>query len=146
MDKETIEVQEAETVTLKEEDTETGEQPQEDAPEPKAEQPEDEATEEPEPTEAALSAEQVDEIFKESGIGEDAKRLLLRPYTDEQQVRDAIAEFKQLIKKLSGSGQPFAQGDSKPAQDKQLTEADRTERYRRIKEKYGLDYPGVEVR
>jgi len=145
MDEKETEVQEAETVTLKEEDTETGEQPQEETPEVESTEPEATEDEPEQPIEAALSAEQVDEIFKESGIGEDAKRLLLKPYTDEQQVRDAISEFKQLIKKLSGSGQPFAQGDSKPAQDKQLTEADRVDRYRQIKQRYGLDYPGVEV-
>ena len=143
-----IEVQEAETVTLREE--ETGEQPQET---PEAEpvestEPTDEApTAEPEdtePAEAALPAERIDEILAESGLGEDARRLLARPYDDEQAVQDAIAEFKRIIKKASGSGQPFAQGATAPAQTTQITEADRIARYKRIKESYGLTYD-VEV-
>jgi hypothetical protein len=136
-------VQEAETVTLREED---GEQPQEPQ-EPEAEiepveEPEAEDEEEP-PTEAALSAEAVNELLKESGLGEDAVRLLsVGAYKDNEAVSDAIAELKRIIKRASGSGQPFAQGNTEPAQEPtQITEADRTERYRRIKQRYGLDYP-----
>jgi hypothetical protein len=139
------EVQEAETVTLREDETETGEQPQEQEPEVEEEETEATDQEDAEPTEAALSAERVDELFKEAEIGEDAARLLTRPYADEQAVKDAIAEFKQLIKKLSGSGQPFAQGATTPVQEtRTLTEADRIARYKGIKEKYGLDYPLAE--
>jgi len=135
-------VQEAETVTLREE--ENGEQPQESPQEPTIEEPEAK-TEEPEPEEAALSAESVNELLKESGLGDDAQRLLIvGAYKDEQAVQDAIAEFKRIIKKASGSGQPFAQGKTEPAQRTEITEADRAERYRKIKERYGLTYD-VEV-
>jgi len=133
---ETEVVQEAETVTLREE--EPGEQPQE-APEAETEQAQAE-TEDTEPAEAALPAERITELLFESGLGEDAQRLLTRPYENEQAVQDAIAEFKRIIKRASGSGQPFAQGATQPAQPQQITEADRVARYRRIKERYGLEY------
>lgn len=133
-------VQEAETVTLRE-DEENGEQPQE-SPE---EQPEA-TTEEPEPVEAALPAESVSELLKESGLGDDAQRLLsVGAYNSEQAVQDAIAEFKRIIKRASGSGQPFAQGKTEPAQQTQISEADRLERYKKIKQRYGLTYD-VEVK
>ena len=143
-----IEVQEAETVTLREE--ETGEQPQEtpeaepvETTEPTDEQPTAEP-EDTEPAEAALPAERIDELLSESGLSEDARRLLARPYDSEQAVQDAIAEFKRIIKRASGSGQPFAQGETAPAQQTTITEADRVARYRRVKERYGLTYD-VEV-
>lgn len=139
-------VQEAETVTLREED-QTGEQPQESPQEPEKTEEPQATTEEPEPAEAALSAGAVSELLKESGLADDAQRLLsVGAYTNEQAVRDAIAEFKRIIKKASGSGQPFAQGASQPAQQTQLTEADRARRYADIKRRYGLDYPLAEVK
>jgi hypothetical protein len=135
-------VQEAETVTLREEVN--GEQPQETPPEPEAVP---EAKTEEQPVEAALSAEQVTELLKESGLGEDAQRLLsVGAYNNEQAVQDAIAELKRIIKKASGSGQPFAQGKTEPAQSTTMSEADRVERYARIKRQYGLDYPIREVK
>lgn len=136
-------VQEAETVTLREE--ENGEQPQEAPPEATEQQPEA-TTEEPEPAEAALPAESVSELLKESGLAEDAQRLLsVGAYNNEQAVQDAIAEFKRIIKKASGSGQPFAQGATQPAQTQQISEADRLKRYADIKRRHGLDYPLAEV-
>ncbi len=137
------EVQEAEVVTLREEE-QIGEQPQEPN-EGETEQTEqieqpDADTEDTEPAEAALPTERVTELLSESGLGEDAQRLLVRPYADEQAVGDAIAEFKRIIKKASGSGQPFAQGATQPARDEPITEADRVKRYQRIKQSYGLDY------
>ena len=134
-------VQEAETVTLREE--ENGEQPLETQTEPEAEP---EATQEEPPAEAALSGERVDELLKESGLGEDARRLLsVGAYNNEQAVWDAIAELKRIIKRASGSGQPFAQGATQPAQREQLTEAERVKRYAEIVKRYGLDYPLAEV-
>jgi len=143
MDKDKEVVQEAETVTLREE--ENGEQPQESPPEPETTE-EPQANDEETPTEAVLSADSVEELLKESGLGEDAQRLLVRPYKNEQAVRDAIAEFKKILKRASGSGQPFDQGASRPAQQTQLTEAERMERYRKTKQRYGLDYPLAEVK
>ena len=72
--------------------------------------------------------------------------MLRRPtYRTEDELQEAIAEFKRVLKEATGSGQPFAQGATEPVQKQKLTEADRAARYRRIKEQYGLDYP-VEVR
>ena len=126
-------VQEAETVTLREEVN--GEQPQETPPEPEAEP---EAKTEEQPVEAALSAEQVTELLKESGLGEDARRLLVvGAYKNEQAVADAVAEFKAIIKRASGSGQPFAQGKTEPAQETKITETDREKRFNEIVTSYG---------
>jgi hypothetical protein len=140
-EQEVVQEAEAETVTLREE--ENGEQPQESPEQP--EQPEA-TTEDTIPEEAALPAERITELLSESGLGDDAQRLLsVGAYNNEQAVRDAIAEFKRIIKRASGSGQPFAQGATQPAQREQLTEAERAKRYREIKQRYGLDYPELEV-
>jgi len=137
-----VEVQEAETVTLREENADPPQEP-EDAQSADGEQ--DQADAEEATPEAACSAERVGELLAESGLGEDARRLLDRPYESEQAVQDAIAEFKRILKRASGSGQPFAQGEPGPAQERQpISEADRQARYKRIKERYGLTYD-VEV-
>jgi len=137
-----VEVQEAETVTLREENADPPQEP-EDAQSADGEQ--DQADAEEATPEAAYSAERVGELLAESGLGEDARRLLDRPYESEQAVQDAIAEFKRILKKASGSGQPFAQGEPGPAPARQpISEADRQARYKRIKERYGLTYD-VEV-
>ena len=132
-EKEKVQESEAETVTLREE--ETGEQPLETQTEPEAEP---EATQEEPPAEAALPDERVDELLKESGLGEDAVRLLsVGAYKSEQAVQDAVAEFKRIIKRASGSGQPFAQGKTEPAQETKITEADREQRFNEIVTSYG---------
>ena len=128
--KEIVQESETETVILSEED-----KPQESP----------EANTEVEAV-AALSNERVTELLTESGLSNDAQKLLTREYDNEQAVQDAITEFKQILKKASGSGQPFAQGDTQPtAQKIELTEADRRKRYASIVKKHGLNYPLTEV-
>jgi len=140
MDEERIEqepVQEAETVTLREEGVDA-EQP-EAAPEAPTEEPQPADAEDDEPE--GVPEAHVDELLKEAGLAEDARRLLARPYADEKAVQDAITEFKRILKEASGSGRPFAQGATQPAQRTEISEADRVARYRRIKERYGRNYP-----
>ena len=137
-------VAEAETVTLREE--ENGEQPQESPQEPETSEEPQATTEDTIPEEAALPAERITGLLSESGLSDDAQRLLsVGAYNNEQAVQDAIAELKRIIKRASGSGQPFAQGATQPAQQTQLTEAERQKRYRDIVARYGLDYPELEV-
>ena len=138
MDKKETEVQEAETVTLREDEEIAGEQPQETESETESTE-DDEATEE---ETTALSADDVTEIFKESGLGEDAIDLLsAREYADEQSVKEAVDQLKQLIKKASGSGQPFAQGATQPVQESTEEREKRgVNDYRAIKEKWGSNY------
>lgn len=139
--------EDAKTVTLREDD-ETTEQPeieteaQDD--EPKADQTEDEPEAEDEETEEnqdALSAESVNGLLAESGLGADAiKMLAARPYQAEQEVTTAIEEMTDMIKRLTGSGQPFAQGQTSPVTVQERTPQEEVEAYRSLKEKWGGRY------
>lgn len=139
----------AKTVTLREDEPETEtEQPEveaQDETEPEADQTEDEPEaedeDETEVEQDALSAESVTGLLAESGLGEDARRLLAaRPYQDEQEVATAIGEMTAMIKRLTGSGQPFAQGASTPVAVQERTPKEEVESYRTIKERWGLRY------
>ena len=141
---------EAKTVTLREDenDAET-EQPTEptaqDDTEPEAtteDEPEAEDKEEEETDEQpVLSAESVTGLLAESGLGTDAINLLAaRPYQTEQDVTAAIGEMTAMIKRLTGSGQPFAQGNTAPTAATPRTPQQEVESYRAIKEKWGLRF------
>ena len=140
---------EAKTVTLREDenDAET-EQPTEptaqDDTEPEAtteDEPEAEDKEEETDEQPVLSAESVTGLLAESGLGTDAINLLAaRPYQTEQEVTAAIGEMTAMIKRLTGSGQPFAQGNTAPTAATPRTPQQEVESYRAIKEKWGLTY------
>jgi len=135
-------------VTLREDDPETDtEQPevtaQDDEPEAEKTDEADDGQDEDETEEEqdALTVESVTGLLAESGLGEDARRLLAaRPYQTEQEVTDAIGEMTAMIKRLTGSGQPFAQGASDPVAVKARTPEEEVKSYRAIKEKWGSTY------
>lgn len=58
-------------------------------------------------------------------------------YDDEAAAKAAIAEATEEVKKLTGSGKVFAQGDTQPVQDKPLSEKDRIVRFNEIMDRVG---------
>jgi hypothetical protein len=58
-------------------------------------------------------------------------------YDSEDAVEAAIAEAVGEVKKLTGSGKPFAQGDTRPAQDRSLSERDKIIRFNKRLEAVG---------
>jgi len=73
-------------------------------------------------TAAALSTERVAELLSESPLSKDAQKILeARVYADEDEIGTAIREMADFVKLVSGAGQPFAQGDTQPAQTETLT-------------------------
>lgn len=121
--------EEAEEQTLEEADDQPAETEQE--------------TEEVEPV--AVLVERVRELLAESGLPEEAQGMLIaRPYENEEQVTAAIAEMRDFIKRVSGSGQPFGLGETQPTQDQPPTpeqlEERKAERFRAIMEREDPGY------
>ena len=141
---------EAQIVTLREDENETEtEQPEaitaQDDAEPEAEpttEPEAEDTDDETDDETpVLAAESVTGLLAESGLGADAIKLLAaRPYQNEQEVNAAIGEMTAFVKRLTGSGQPFAQGKTTAVAVHERTPQEEIASYRAIKEKWGLRY------
>lgn len=131
--------EDAKTVTLREDD-ET-EQPDVEAQDKEPEAEQDEELEAEDTEQEALSAESVNGLLAESGLGTDAIQMLAaRPYQDEQEVQTAIGEMTAMIKRLTGSGQPFDQGRTSPVTAQARTPQEDIDAYRALKEKWGGRY------
>ena len=73
------------------------------------------------------------------------KRLSEAEYEDESALREAILAEVEYVKKLTGSGQPFAQGGSTAPGEEQMSEADYDTAYADILRRHGLHVPQQEV-
>jgi len=69
------------------------------------------------------------------------KRLAEGEYEDESALREAILAEVEYVKKLTGSGQPFAQGGGTAPGEEQMSEADYDTAYDDILRRHGLHVP-----
>jgi hypothetical protein len=109
------------------------------------EQPEQEAQEAETIESAVVPAERITELLAESGLAEDAQAMLAaRPYENEEQIAEAIAEMRDFIKRVSGSGNVFGLGEAQPTQEQPLTlaqlEERKAERFQAIMEREAPGY------
>jgi len=95
------------------------------------------AESEPEPE--PLAKEAVDAALAETNLPQVAKDWVAEGnYADEAQLQEAVQKAVERVKKLTGAGQPFGQGGSKPASEQAMTDDEYDERFQKIQERYHL--------
>lgn len=90
---------------------------------------------------AALPEKKVEEILSESRLPEVSQKRLAEsgPYADENALNSAILTERTYVKKVTGSGRPFAQGGSQTrTQGEEMSEADYDAAYDAILVRHGL--------
>lgn len=95
-----------------------------------------ESESEPEP----LAQEAVEAALAEAKLPQVVKDWVAEgTYADEAQLQEAVKTAVERVKKLTGSGEPFGQGASKPVSEQTMTEAEYDEAWqKRIQEPYHL--------
>jgi len=96
------------------------------------------AESEPEPE--PLAQEAVEAALAETNLPKIAKDWVAEgTYADEAQLQEAVGKAVERIKKLTGSGEPFGQGGSKPLAEQGMTDEEYDAAYQaRIQEHYHL--------
>lgn len=88
-----------------------------------------------------LAESEIKEILTASRLPQQAQgRLAEGQYLDAEAVKAAIEQERAYIKELTGSGKPFAQGETAPT-DAQMSEADYDAAYNDILKRHGLYVP-----
>lgn len=86
-----------------------------------------------------LSEDAVASILSESNLPDPAKeRLTGAEYEDEGAVEAAVQREVDYLKEITGSGEPFAQGQTQPPAEKRIGEADLQKRFDAIDRRHGL--------
>lgn len=93
-----------------------------------------------------LEEAEVEKLLSETNLSiVSRKRLAEGEYEDESALREAIMAEVEYVKKLTGSGQPFAQGGGTAPGEEQMSEADYETAYADILRRHGLYVPQQEV-
>jgi len=92
-----------------------------------------------------LAEAEIKELLEASRLPRQAQeRLTEAKYLDTEALKSAIESERQYIKEITGSGKPFAQGDTAPV-DATMSEADFNAEYDDILRRHGLNVPQREV-
>ena len=96
------------------------------------------AESEPEPE--PLAQEAVDAALAEAALPQVVKDWVAEgTYADDAQLQEAVKKAVERVKKLTGSGEPFGQGSSKPLAEQGMTDEEYDAAYQaRIQERYHL--------
>jgi len=95
---------------------------------------------ESEPESEPLAKEAVEAALAETNLPKVAKEWLAEgTYADEAQLQEAVGKAVERVKKLTGAGEPFGQGGSKPLSEQAMTDEEYDQAYqKRIQERYHL--------
>ncbi len=101
------------------------------------------AGEKPKPEVIYLAEAEIKELLEASRLPKQAQgRLKEGQYLDTEALKTAIESERQYIKELTGSGKPFAQGES-ASTDATMTEAEYEKEYNDIRRRHGLQVQEV---
>jgi hypothetical protein len=86
-----------------------------------------------------LAEQDVKQILAQTNLPKAAQsRLLAEAYADDKALREAIETEIEYVKTLTGSGAPFAQGQTTPPAPTKVSEADYQKSLDAIDRRYGL--------